>query len=65
MKRIRKIAVNRLVLPGGEVLHQQVIEFNEHEKVVGYHSLVAEEPFTEWVGGEYRLNDSDDEILHK
>jgi hypothetical protein len=64
MTRIRKIAVNRL-LPSGEVLYQQVIELNEEGIPVGYHALVAEESFTEWIGGEYRLSDSADETLHK
>lgn len=65
MTKSRKIAVNRLLLPSGEVLYQQVIELNEEGTPVGYHALVAEEPFTEWIGGEYRLSDSADETLHK
>jgi hypothetical protein len=65
MKRPRKIAVNRLLLPGGEILHQQVIEFDDHGHVVAYHPLSAEEPFTEWQGGDYRISDTACETPHK
>lgn len=49
-----KIAVSRLHLPDGEILHNQVIEI-QNDKVVAFHSLTTEEPFVSWQGGDYYL----------
>ena len=48
----RRIAVSRLHLPDGHVLHNQVIEM-EDGIPVKFHDLLKEEPFTEWLGGDY------------
>jgi hypothetical protein len=65
MKSPRKIAVNRLHLSTGEVLRQQVVELSAGGLVTGYHPLTTEEPFTEWVGGDYWVSDSSGETPHK
>jgi len=49
----RRIAVNRLTTPDG-VISPAWIELNG-DRVVAYRHLDRELPFTEWVGGDMRI----------
>lgn len=48
-------AYHRLLFPDGSVLPMQVVEWDAAGHLVGYHTLRAEEPFVEWVGGTLSL----------
>lgn len=47
-------AYHRLILSDGSVLPMQVVEWDAG-RLVGFHTLRAEEPFVEWVGGTFSL----------
>lgn len=49
-------AYNRVILPDGTVLHQQVVVMDEQGKLIHHHDLTVEEPFTEWIGGTLDLS---------
>ena len=44
-------AYHQLILPNGEVCHMAVVLFDDSGHYLSHHSLQAEEPFVEWVGG--------------
>ena len=44
----KRIAYPRVILPSGEVLRNEVIEFDENENVVNHFPLKQELPFVEW-----------------
>lgn len=48
-------AFHRLHLPGGEIIQPAVVVFDEQGEPLSWHPLTAEEPFTEWVGGDYHI----------
>ena len=50
--QIRRIAVSRLHLPDGTILHNQVIELCDGQPQ-RYYPLVQELPATEWLGGDF------------
>ena len=50
--KMRRIAVSRLHLPNGTILHNQVIELCEGQPR-RYYPLVQELPATEWLGGDF------------
>lgn len=52
-------AYHRLVLPDGQLVEHPVVVFDEKGRVVCWHRMTQEEPFTEWVGGEYRVQAQD------
>lgn len=54
----KKIAVARLHLPNGPVLYRQVLEF-EDGHLVRYFALTEELPFVEWHGGDYYLQEKE------
>lgn len=51
----RRIAVSRLHLPGGRVLHNQIIELIG-SVALRHYPLLEEQPATEWLGGDYYLD---------
>lgn len=55
MKKCRRFAVNRLHLPNGGVLFNQVLEVQD-ESVLAFYPLTEELPNTEWLGGDYYLS---------
>ena len=55
-KSFHRFAVSRLRLPGGSVLKNQVIEYqqtSENKFSARYYPLTEEIPFTEWRGGDF------------
>lgn len=53
---LRRFAVSRLYLPGGQVLRNQVIEItvaSDGKTTARYFPLTQELAFTEWRGGSY------------
>ena len=50
--QMRRIAVSRLHLPNGTILHNQVIELCDGQPQ-RYYPLVQELPATEWLGGDF------------
>lgn len=44
----RQVAYSRVVLPSGEVLHREVVVFDEGGKPLRHFPLTEESPFTEW-----------------
>ena len=44
----KKIAYPRVILPSGEVLRNEVIDFDENENIVSHFPLKQELPFIEW-----------------
>lgn len=44
----KRIAYSRVVLPTGETLRKEVVEFDERGNVVGHFPLTEELPFVEW-----------------
>lgn len=51
-KKLRRIAVSRLHLPDGCVLHNQVIELDGEIPKIHF-PLTEELASTEWLGGDY------------
>ena len=49
----RQIAVLRLHLRDGKVLHNQILSLDAAGRMSGYKTLTAEEPFTEWHRGDW------------
>ena len=54
MKKCRRFAVNRLHLPNGDVLFNQVLEVQDG-RILAFYPLTEELPNTEWLGGDYYL----------
>ena len=54
-----RFAVHRLHLPDGRVLPLQVVE-TDGKRPLRYHPLTAEEPFTQWLGGDFYFTDPAD-----
>lgn len=52
---VHRKAYHRLILPTGEIVQRPVILFDASGEVISWHQMKDEEPFTEWVGGEYHL----------
>lgn len=53
---IIKRGYHRLQTPDGRVVAGPlIVETTESGEFLSYHSLTEEEPATEWVGGEYRV----------
>lgn len=50
---MKRLAFHRLILPNGEVVPMAVCEFDDSGRLLSWHTLKGEEPFVEWVGGEY------------
>lgn len=50
--KLRRIAVSRLHMPDGRVLHNQVIEL-ENEILQSHFPLTEELASTEWLGGDF------------
>lgn len=44
----RQIAYSRVILPSGQVLHREVIVFDNNGKVLQHFPLTQELPFVEW-----------------
>lgn len=44
----KRIAYSRVILPTGETLRKEVVEFDECGNVVGHFPLTEELPFVEW-----------------
>lgn len=51
---MRKIAVSHLILPGGEMLKNQVLRFQEGQ-LISWSALIEEEAFVIWAGGKYDM----------
>lgn len=43
-----KIAYARVILPSGEILHREVVVFNEKNEAINHFPLTEELPFVEW-----------------
>lgn len=56
-RRVRHIAVHRLITPTGEAIEMCVVDITDGV-VTGWHPMEGEEPFTEWHGGTMDLRDS-------
>lgn len=54
MKKCCRFAVNRLHLPNGDVLFNQVLEVQDG-RILAFYPLTEELPDTEWLGGDYYL----------
>lgn len=48
--KVRHIAVHELITPSGETINMCVVDMIGG-KVMGWHAMRGEEPFTEWRGG--------------
>lgn len=48
-------AYHRLILPDGQNVGPAVVLLDEQGKLLSWHKLEEEEPFTEWMGGEYKI----------
>ncbi len=57
-----RIAVSRLHLPDGSILVNQVLEY-DGERLLRYFPLTEELPFTQWIGGDYELKETDLPLL--
>ena len=53
----KRIAVSRLHLPDGRMLHNQVVIYCEG-KVKCFYPLVDEEPNTSWYGGDFYIENN-------
>lgn len=51
----RRIAVLRLHLPDGQILHRQVLQLSSDNEVLDYEPLGSELPFCEWHRGDWYL----------
>lgn len=47
---------HRLHLPNGEVIRPAVVVFDDQGVVLSWHPLAAEEPGTQWMGGDYHMS---------
>lgn len=52
---MRRVASHRIILPDGRVLRNHVAVLDDDDRLLSFHPLQGEEPFTEWVEGEYRV----------
>ena len=52
---MRKVAAHRIILPSGDVLHQEVVTLNDKGEVLEHHPLQGEEPSVEWYVGELKI----------
>lgn len=52
---MRRIASHRIVMPDGSILTNHVVVLDDDGRVLSFHPLQGEEPFTEWIPGEYRV----------
>lgn len=62
MKR-RKLGYHHLTFPNGHQEEMVVVELDERGRYASHHPLQGEEAFVEWVGGEYRADESDQFIV--
>lgn len=46
--KTRKIAFSRLMLKNGEIIHREVVEFDENGLPLRHYPLSEELPFVEW-----------------
>ncbi len=53
-------AYNTLILPDGTHHNLVVVHFNKNGQYQGFHPLIAEEPFVEWIGGTLDLSTTKD-----
>ncbi|MBQ8051349.1 MAG: hypothetical protein IJ197_07220 [Bacteroidaceae bacterium] len=53
--KTRKLGYHHLVLPDGSRHDMVVVEVDEEGRYLSHHPLEGEEPFVEWVGGEFRI----------
>ena len=54
---MRKVACNRLIQSDGATLQQVVLVLDKEGRITDYYHFEAEEPFVEWIGGTYSIND--------
>lgn len=55
--KCKRVAYARVVLPTGEVLRREVVEFDERGKVVVHFPLKEELPFVEWCNKTFVVSD--------
>lgn len=53
----RLIAYSRVVLPTGQTLHREVVEFAHDGHPVKHYPLLGEQPFVEWRDATYVYGD--------
>ena len=53
----RLIAYSRVVLPTGQTLHREVVEFAHDGCPVKHYPLLCEQPFVEWRDATYVYGD--------
>lgn len=46
--KIKRIAYSRVILPNGDTLRNEVIEFDANQNVINHFPLTEELPFVEW-----------------
>lgn len=54
----KQIAFSRIILPSGEVLHREVVVFDEDGKPLRHFPLTEETPFTEWYDKTFFWNEN-------
>lgn len=59
---MRRCGAHQVILPGGSILQQAVVEIQEG-RVVNYFEFREELPMTEWLGGEIRVERDEEGIL--
>lgn len=52
---MKRIASHRIILPDGRILQNHVVVLEDDGRLVSFHPLQGEEPFTQWIPGEYRV----------
>lgn len=56
---LKKRAYHTLILSDGKQIEGPVVVcFDNNDKILSWHVLLHEEPFTEWVGGVYESSKS-------
>ena len=61
--KVRQLAVQRLVLPDGRELINQVVQFDADGRLTSYHPLTSEIAFCQWYRGVWHEADSYDELV--
>ena len=54
--RSHQFGYHHLILPDGRQVDMAVVELDEEGRYVSHHVLVGEEPFVEWVGGTFTID---------